>query len=1154
MKRAISVLLSFIIVLMVFPITAFADAPVVISGENATIMNKEADALIINGVEYKRSDSVQIAVSITVDGNDNPNACVCLNGKKISGLSNGVNEISFSSMDLIDGENELRVMISTPKGPYDDSYLYGSVNGDDMTVNSVLFDGTSSFTPNGVNLYMPIVGQAGSEVKKSAYSADLVIGDGWNDSTKLGGNTPNTPVSVGYLFEKPVVEGLFNIDTTKIPDGNHTVSFVKDGNVISETECIVDNTAPDIIFNIANGANVSRLDKISYSISDITEANSKLYVDGKLADSIDLISLSLGNHTIMVSAVDKAGNLSQESLVFNLTDKKYIVEFNKKSVKMSVLGEATVYSAKLVTEIRMFENSFGVATQDYLRSDDEVLVSFNKKKEIVTSSVGNSLPYQSFVFNTDEARDDKMYISYSGETGNGCDIVLKAWNYKESRWDVIGTVPSGESVTIPVTITDYSSKGRMRVNAIPGIVNNGSDTLIWNSDTQYYSRFEDLNQLYYDIANYTVEQYNAGNIGYYVHTGDLVDQTNVGDAVANSEFLIASKAQKILDDAMVPNGVVSGNHDVLHTEGDYKYYWKYFGEGRYKDFPWYGGSLNNNMHHYDLVSLGGYDFLFMYLGCYKETEADTIAWANAVCQAYPDYNVVICTHEYLLPSGAYSSDRSQVIWDEIIVPNENVKMVLCGHNTGVCDQIKQVGDSDRYVLEILADYQFAELGVGPQHVLNGCTCDGEGYVRLMTFNNAGQLVSTTYSPSAGAHNVDPYNFYPSYADSFVYDLDLIPANRSIKTNEFNVAYKAKVVGEIGDDNINLIGKDCFFAEIKGESENTFTEIFVLDEYKTSYRVPKRNPPEAESAEKIMVTGHSNVSGAFRMNEENNFPQDEFIKIGLNLMPDAASDLKQTSGSNDRQFEVVDGAVTITHQQGNNATWVTLSNNVGQKIDVTEYNRIYFGVTANKNTKWNLSVNFAGKELNFSQNKDIAKLFGYVNEAPSDIMGTWNGYIELDDIIQGTQTVNSIYLVSATPGETVTFDYLFLAKSEGGRVEFITNDTTSIVYDANVGDTINLNGDPFLQGYTFDGWYTEKEGGSLVTDGVDVKEGVQKLYARFSEKSVDERQVKSYNTEVTVEKTPVFKIVFVSICLLGFIFAIGAVTYKIKSSSKGGKKV
>lgn len=1156
MKRLFLTSLVLLIIMSAIPLNVFATDAEIITGKDVILICEDADSLLINGTEFNASQQLKFKAEITVSDCTSEYSYIYLNGSKLQKLVDGVNEVEIDSIELNQENNELKIMLGAGNATYDENVVYGSVNADDIAVESICFSGTTFDSPKAVNYYLPVSGQAGFNIEEKEYSGKISVGDGWISDTGLGGSTPNTPVSVGFLFDKPAENGVFIIDSTKISDGKHTATFLKDGKTVSEKEVLIDNKKPIISFSIKNGATLSRLDKLKYTVDDLTLSDTKLYLDGKAVKEINIKRLTLGSHTAMITATDKAGNTGTSTVIFNVSDKRYDVIFNDGSVTMSVLGEADVYTGTLLTDIRMFENRLGEVNQNYLRCDNEVLVSFDNKAELTTSAIGNTIPYQSFVVNTNDVKDDSVIVSYTGETGNGSDIVLKAWNYKNEAWDEIATVVNGDSVSVKVSLAEYSYKDKMRINAMPKLVYNGSESIIWNSDTQYYSRFEDLNAFYYKINEFAVEQYNDGKIGYYVHTGDLVDQTNVGDKIAHDEYKIASKAQQILDDASVPNGVVSGNHDIVHETADYNYYWKYFGENRYKHFDWYGGSLNNNMHHYDLVSIGAYDFVFLYLGCYKEAEEDTIAWANAVCKAYPDRNVVICTHEYILPSGEYSGERAEIIWDEIIVPNENVIMILCGHNTGVCDQMHQVGDSDRYVLEILADYQFAELGVGPEHVLNNCTCDGEGYVRLMSFNEAGQLISTTYSATAADYNVEPYNYYPSYLDSFVYDIDFVPADRSIKTLDFNVIYNTECVGQIGDDDISLAGQDAFFAEIKGEAEPIYSKVYVLNEYETDYSSDKPREYETAKKDKVGANGFVNVSENFRMNEENIVPNKDYIKVGLNLLPEKDTLLYKTSGGKIVEKVINEkGGVSVTHETEGSNTWLTLANNINKQIDVSEYDRLYFGVTADKNTKWNISVNFASKELNFSQNKDIAQLFGYVNSLPSDITGTWNGYIELDSFVTGEQTLRSIYLVTATARQNVTFDYLFLAKSDGSKVRFITDENTSIAFEGIKGTEIKLPGDPYKQGYKFDGWFTAKDGGDKVNDKVIIEDNNIEVYARFSEYKVEVTEVKTNNTEINMERPAVGKIIFVCASFLIMIGVVIALLIKIKKSGKknGEKK-
>ncbi len=74
-----------------------------------------------------------------------------------------------------------------------------------------------------------------------------------------------------------------------------------------------------------------------------------------------------------------------------------------------------------------------------------------------------------------------------------------------------------------------------------------------------------------------------------------------------------------------------------------------------------------------------------------------LEWANNLLKEHADYNVIINTHGYLDANGGYTSthmayvtDDEQCggylgattvgVWDKLIKENDNVKMVLCGHN------------------------------------------------------------------------------------------------------------------------------------------------------------------------------------------------------------------------------------------------------------------------------------------------------------------------------------------------------------------------------------------------------------------------------------------------------------------------------------------
>ena len=285
--------------------------------------------------------------------------------------------------------------------------------------------------------------------------------------------------------------------------------------------------------------------------------------------------------------------------------------------------------------------------------------------------------------------------------------------------------------------------------------------------------------------NYAVELYKKDQIGYIVHTGDVVDEISEATFAAK-QYELASRMQKIIDDAGIPNGIVSGNHDIVMATADHTLFNKYFGAERYASKPWFGGNLESNTSHYDLVTIGGYDFIFVYLGWGVEARPETIAWANNVLKQYQNRNAIICIHGYLGLDGDWQQDyasplnythtRAQEVWENIIVPNSNVQAVFCGHTPGVARNKRQVGDTDRYVWEILADYQYAEAGTDPQHKLNGMPCDGEGYVRLVSFDGK-KMGHITYSP---LH--DDYNFYEDEKDQFEVDFVLKETKHTLRTD------------------------------------------------------------------------------------------------------------------------------------------------------------------------------------------------------------------------------------------------------------------------------------------------------------------------------------------------------------------------------------
>jgi predicted MPP superfamily phosphohydrolase len=276
-------------------------------------------------------------------------------------------------------------------------------------------------------------------------------------------------------------------------------------------------------------------------------------------------------------------------------------------------------------------------------------------------------------------------------------------------------------------------------------------SMVWFTDTQYYA--QSYPEIYDLLGDWLVAEHKKGTFGYVINTGDLVNNASDTD-----QWETASRNLKKLDDANIPYGILAGNHDVSMHGLNYDMFCKYFGVARYKNRPWYGGCMENNLNHYDLVSFGTHKFVILYLGYNTKLTEETIAWSNKVLKMNSDKNAIIATHEYL-NSNSTLTEMAKAVFNKIVVKNDNVIIVLCGHNHGVARNIKKVTNSNgsnRKVLEILSDYQNAPYG-------------GDGYLRFLSFHPASEtLCVVTYSPYT-----KDYNFFDKKEDSFIESIKLL---------------------------------------------------------------------------------------------------------------------------------------------------------------------------------------------------------------------------------------------------------------------------------------------------------------------------------------------------------------------------------------------
>lgn len=339
--------------------------------------------------------------------------------------------------------------------------------------------------------------------------------------------------------------------------------------------------------------------------------------------------------------------------------------------------------------------------------------------------------------------------------------------------------------------------------------------LAWMTDTQYLSEGAvagrpGFGKAYRAINRWIVNNADARKIAYTAHTGDVINNWTSADNVsaaylarARKEFIFASDAMKILEDAGMPFGVTPGNHDNKYgTTNDL--YNEYFPPSRSAaasataDQPYYGGSWRegDNHNHFDLFEAGGQRFVAVYLGFVAgQNEID---WATDVLEQHADRKAIFLTHEYLRPSldsegrGGAHTHAGEELFKEVVLPNDNVFLTLSGHTHGVALNIKRdVGAQGRTVVEMLANYQAYEVGKERR----------AGHLRLLQFDiDASEVSVNTYSPALGDHNANEYDTsrnrdYLPAADEFRVPVDLASRSTSFGTDAVGLAIRTdRVIG------------------------------------------------------------------------------------------------------------------------------------------------------------------------------------------------------------------------------------------------------------------------------------------------------------------------------------------------------------------------
>ncbi|SEO73463.1 Calcineurin-like phosphoesterase [Halogranum amylolyticum] len=306
-------------------------------------------------------------------------------------------------------------------------------------------------------------------------------------------------------------------------------------------------------------------------------------------------------------------------------------------------------------------------------------------------------------------------------------------------------------------------------------------TLVVVPDTQKYVRRSSLVSYARDQTEWIADNLETENIAFVTHEGDWVD-----DGSSRTEWRRMHRVWNAIE-GKVPYAAAVGDHDYAVEEdrgSSTANYRRFFGERRYRDYSWFGGSAPNDLSHYQRFSAGGYEFLHLDLEWEAPGDPDDpdtpVGWAQRVLDAHPDTPTIVTTHSYLwdksgregrttfVEENSGDGNSGQQLFRKLVAPNPQVFMVLCGNfheargtDDGEWAQISQ-NDAGLDVYELLACYQDYPKG-------------GEGWLRLLRFVPDGgsggrdRIEVRTYSPALDEFQTDgrsQFQFDLRFADRF----------------------------------------------------------------------------------------------------------------------------------------------------------------------------------------------------------------------------------------------------------------------------------------------------------------------------------------------------------------------------------------------------
>ncbi len=308
-----------------------------------------------------------------------------------------------------------------------------------------------------------------------------------------------------------------------------------------------------------------------------------------------------------------------------------------------------------------------------------------------------------------------------------------------------------------------------------------SFSMILMGDPQNYVKVSFYQPIFELCTVWAADNIDNLNIKAVLFTGDMVNRNEHFDPTSTSEdqsskqmYEWASHCLKRLDNK-VPYMISGGNHDHGFTRGDEGFthmpeYYTYERNSKFADclvsaYPNRSGvaSLENSAYEFHDKNWG--DLLVISLEW--ATRDEVVEWAKKLCESekYKNHKVILLVHSFLrggkeakrtcLANQNYkiqNANHGQELWDKLVYPCSNIRMVLCGHtgkhSKSPNTQADYIGNTAYRMDKNNAGKSVHQMMFNNQFL--GGHNGGDGWVRILEFLPDGKTVkASTYSPLFG---------------------------------------------------------------------------------------------------------------------------------------------------------------------------------------------------------------------------------------------------------------------------------------------------------------------------------------------------------------------------------------------------------------------